>query len=200
MKNLAVFVSGNGSNLQAIIDAVKSGGLKVNIALALSDNKDAYALARAKEAGIKGIFIDPKIYKTKKEFEQEIISVLEKEKVEAIALAGFMRILSPEFISRYKNRILNVHPALLPSFKGAHGIKDAFDYGVKMTGVTIHFVDEDMDHGPIILQEALRVDDGDTLGSLEEKIHKAEHKLYPEAIRLFSEGKLKIEGRKVIIP
>ncbi|MDD4909731.1 MAG: phosphoribosylglycinamide formyltransferase [Candidatus Omnitrophica bacterium] len=199
MKNLAVFVSGNGSNLQAIIDAVKNGNLKVNIALALSDNKDAYALARAKEAGIKGIFIDPKIYKAKKEFEREIISVLEKEKVEAIALAGFMRILSPEFISRYKNRILNVHPALLPSFKGAHGIKDAFDYGVKMTGVTIHFVDENMDHGPIILQEALRVDDGDTLGSLEEKIHKVEHKLYPEAIRLFSEGKLKVEGRRVII-
>jgi len=197
MKNLAVFVSGRGSNLQAIIDAAKGGQIKMNIALVVSDNKDAHALVRAKEAGIKGIFIDPRLYASKREFEQAIIDNLEKEKIDVIALAGFMKILSPEFVARYKNRILNIHPALLPSFKGTQGIKDAFDYGVKVTGVTVHFVDEKMDHGPIILQKEVHVEETDILESLEEKIHKVEHELYPRALALYAEDKLKIEGRKV---
>ncbi|MCM8771042.1 MAG: phosphoribosylglycinamide formyltransferase [Candidatus Omnitrophica bacterium] len=199
MKNIAVFCSGKGTNLQAIIRAVKKGKLNVNLALVISDNKEAYALKRAKKAKIKNIFVDPKQFPLKADFEAKIIEYLEQEKIDLIVLAGFMRILSRDFVTRFKNRIINIHPALLPSFKGAHGIKDAFDYGVKVTGVTVHFVDELMDHGPIILQEALRVREDETLESLEARIHKIEHKLYPEAIRLFCEGKLKIEARKVKI-
>ncbi|MCM8779703.1 MAG: phosphoribosylglycinamide formyltransferase [Candidatus Omnitrophica bacterium] len=199
MKNIAVFCSGNGTNLQAIIDAVKAGKLKVNIALVISDNKEAYALKRAEDAKIKNIFIDPTGFTKKADFEKEIIKNLEPEKIDLIVLAGFMRILSADFVRRFKNTIINIHPALLPAFKGAHAIKDAFLYGVKVTGVSVHFVDEEMDHGPIILQRALEIEDADTLESLEAKIHKIEHQLYPEAIRLFAEGKLKIEGRRVKI-
>ncbi|MCX5703662.1 MAG: phosphoribosylglycinamide formyltransferase, partial [Candidatus Omnitrophica bacterium] len=133
------------------------------------------------------------------DFENKIIQHLEDCKIDLIVLAGFMRILSPEFVKNHKNKILNIHPAILPSFKGAQAIKDAFSYGVKVTGITVHFVDEEADHGPIILQQAVRIEEGETMESLEEKIHKIEHKLYPEAIRLFVEGKLRIEGRKILI-
>jgi len=197
--NFAVFASGFGSNLQAIIKAVKKGKLKARLALVVSDNKKAYALKLAKRAGIKNIFIDPALYKSKEDFEQEILKQLKLEKVDLIVLAGFMRIIGKTLLSNYPNSILNIHPALLPSFKGAHGIKDAFEYGVRITGVTVHFLDERMDHGPIILQGVIKVDDSDTLESLEKKIHQLEHKLYPEAIRLVAEGKAKINGRKVKI-
>ncbi|MDP2940389.1 MAG: phosphoribosylglycinamide formyltransferase [Candidatus Omnitrophota bacterium] len=199
MINIAVFCSGFGSNLQAIIRAVKKEKIKASLSLVLSDNKQAYALKRAKKAGIKTATIDPALFKTLEDFDTEALKYLEQEKIDLIVLAGFMRIISPVLINQYKNRILNIHPALLPSFKGTQAIKDAFDYGVKITGVTVHFVDERMDHGPIILQAPVKIDDNDTLGSLEKKIHKIEHKLYPEAIRLFVEGKLKVEGRGVKI-
>lgn len=199
MKNIAVFASGNGSNLQAIIDAIKNGKLKVNLALVISDNKDAFALTRAKKAGLNHIFLDPKKFANKEDFEEKIIRNLKKEKINLIVLAGFMRILSKNFVHAYKNKILNIHPSLLPSFKGSYGIKDTFDYGVKITGVTVHFVDEKMDHGPIILQEALKINKTDTLKSLEEKIHKIEHKIYPEAIKLFSLGKIRLKARKTVI-
>jgi len=195
--NIAVFCSGRGTNLQAIINAVKKGKLNVNIALVISDNKQAYALKRAKRAKIKNIFIDPKQFSAKADFEAKIIEHLEAEKIDLLVLAGFMRILSSAFVAKFKNSIINIHPALLPAFKGAHAIKDAFDYGVKVAGVTVHFVDELTDHGPIILQKALKIEEVDTLESLEKKIHKIEHNLYPEAIRLFAEGKLKIETRRV---
>ncbi len=195
--NIAVFVSGNGTNLQAIIDAVSRGEIKAEIALVVSDNKDAYALERAKRSGIKTFTLSPKGFKKREDYDKEIIKELKKHNVELVVLAGSMRLISSHFIKQYKNKIINIHPALLPSFKGTCGIKDAYFYGVKRTGVTIHFVDEDLDHGPIILQETLSIDENDTLEALEEKIHKIEHKLYPEAIRLFVEGKLKVEGRKV---
>ncbi|MCM8796727.1 MAG: phosphoribosylglycinamide formyltransferase [Candidatus Omnitrophica bacterium] len=199
MMNIAVFASGRGTNFNAIIKAVRAGKIKANLALLVCDNPDAGAIKKAKRAGIEVALIERKDFSSKREFEREIIRRLESHNIELIVLAGFMRILTADFVRRYAGRILNIHPALLPSFKGTEGIKDAFDYGVKITGVTAHFVDEEMDHGPIILQGALKIDESDTLESLEKKIHRLEHRLYPEAIRLFVEGRLKIEGRKVRI-
>lgn len=197
--NIAVLCSGSGTNLQAIIDKVVSGYINAKIALVLSDKKDAFALERAKKAGIETVVLDPKDYKTREEFDKEVIRNLKKRNVELVVLAGFMRLLSPYFIAEYKNRIMNVHPALLPSFKGSHGIKDALDHGVKVTGVTVHFVDEHLDNGPIILQRCVEIKSGDTEESLLERVHKEEHKIYPEAVKLFAEGRLKIEGRRVVI-
>jgi len=196
---IAVFASGRGTNLQAIIRAVKKGRLKAEIALVVSDNKHAYALKRSQKAGIRTLVVDPQDYPAAHLQEAKIIEELEKEGIALLVLAGYMRMLSEDFVKRYPNRIMNIHPALLPAFKGSHAIKDAFDYGVKVTGVTVHFVDEKMDHGPIILQQAVPVRQEDTLASLEKKIHRIEHKLYPEAIRLFCEGKLRIEQRKVML-
>jgi len=197
--NIAVFASGRGTNFGAIIRAVKKGKIKANLSLLLCDNPKAGALGRAKRAGIKIALVKREDFASKEDFENKIIAYLEENKIDLIALAGFMRMLSPEFVGRYRGHILNIHPALLPSFKGTQAIKDAFDYGVKVTGVTVHFVDEKMDHGPIILQQALKIEEDDTLESLEKKIHKIEHCLYPEAIRLYVEGKLKLEMRKVRI-
>ncbi|MDO8535852.1 MAG: phosphoribosylglycinamide formyltransferase [Candidatus Omnitrophota bacterium] len=198
MINIAVLCSGNGTNLQAIIDSVKDGYLPAKIALVLSDEKKAFALERAKNAGIETIGLDKKDYKTREDFDREIVGYLKKKNIELVVLAGFMRLLSPYFIKEYKNRIINIHPALLPSFKGARGIKDAIDHGVKVTGVTVHFVDEDLDNGPIILQKTVEVKENDTEETLLERVHKEEHIVYPEAIKLFAEGKIKIEGRKVV--
>lgn len=195
--NIAVLCSGSGTNLQAIIDSVKGGYIPAKIALVISDIKDAYALTRAKNAGIETLVLDKKDFKSREDFDREIIKNLKKKNVGLVVLAGFMRLLSDHFIKEYKNKIVNVHPALLPSFKGTHGIKDALDYGVKITGVTVHFVDEKLDNGPIILQAAVEIKTGDTEESLLERVHKEEHRIYPEAIKLFAEGKLKIEGRKV---
>jgi len=199
MKNIAVFASGRGTNFSAIIKAVKKGKINANLSLLVCDNPKAGAISRAKRAGIKTVLVERKDFKNKEDFEFKIIELLEKEKVDLVVLAGFMRLLGPELVRRYKGRILNIHPALLPSFKGIQAIKDAFDYCVKVTGVTAHFVDAEPDHGPIILQQAVEIEKGETPESLEKKIHKAEHKIYPQAIKLFTEGKLKIEGRKVII-
>ena len=195
--NIAVFCSGNGSNFQAIVDSVKRGEIKAKIALMVCDNPEAFALERAKGEGIKSLLVERKNFKTKDEFEAEIIKNLEKENIELICLAGFMRLVSPQFVQKYRNKILNIHPALLPSFKGTAGIKDALDYGVKVTSVTVHFVDEKLDHGPIILQQALEIEDGDTEESLASRIHLIEHQLYPQAIKFFVEGKLNLEGRRV---
>ena len=195
--NIAVFCSGNGTNLQAIIDAQKKGHITADLKLVVSDAPDCYALQRAKNAGIKTLVVERKDFKSKKEFEEEILKNLRKEKIGLIALAGYMWLLSSNFIKEYENKILNIHPALLPSFKGAHGIKDAFLYGVKVTGVTVHFVTSEMDAGPIILQVPVIVMEDDTEETLSEAIHREEHKIYPRAIQLFVEGRLKIEGRRV---
>ena len=197
--NIAVFASGRGTNFGAIIRAAKLGKIKANLSLLVCDTPKAGAIGRAKRAGIKIALIKREDFTNKEDFENKIIAHLEENEIDLIVLAGFMRMLSPEFVGRYTSRILNIHPALLPSFKGAEAIKDAFDYGVKVTGVTVHFVDEKMDHGPVILQQAVEIQENDTLESLERKIHKIEHRLYPEAIRLYVEGKLKLEGRKVRI-
>ena len=197
--NIAVFCSGSGTNLQAIIDSQKKGYIKAEIKLVVSDMPDCYALTRAKNAGIKTVVVERKNYKVKKDFEAEIINTLKKEGIGLIVLAGYMRMLSEDFIKAYENKILNIHPALLPSFKGTRGIKDAFEYGVKVTGPTVHFVTVDMDAGPVIMQSPVKVTEDDTEESLAQAIHEEEHKIYPRAIQLFVEGKLKIEGRKVRI-
>lgn len=195
--NIAVFASGRGTNFTAIIRAVKKGKIKANLPLLVCDNPNAPVINRAKRAGVKVALVKEKDFPTKNDFENRIIQLLEENNIELIVLAGFMRVLSQDFVARFKNKILNIHPALLPSFKGTQGIKDAIEYGVKVTGVTVHFVDEKVDCGPIILQKAVRIEETDTLESLESKIHKVEHKLYPQGIKLFVEGKLRIEGRKV---
>lgn len=197
--NIAVLCSGSGTNLQAIIDKVKSGYIPAKIALVVSDNKDAFAIVRAKTAGIETLILNPKDYKSREEFDREVVKALKRLDVQLVILAGFMRLLSPYFIKEYRHRIINIHPALLPSFKGAHGIKDALEYGVKVTGTTVHFVDEELDNGPIILQRAVDIKDSDTEETLLERMHAEEHKIYPEAIKLFAEGRVKVEGRIVRI-
>ena len=197
--NIAVLCSGSGTNLQAIIDSVKSGYIPAKIALVVSDNKDAFALERARKAGIETLMLDKNDFKKREDFDREIVKNLKKKDVGLVVLAGFMRLLSAYFIKEYRHKIINIHPALLPSFKGTHGIKDALEYGAKVIGPTVHFVDEELDHGAIILQKAVDVNDGDTEETLLERVHAAEHKIYPEAIKLFAEGKIKMEGRKVKI-
>jgi phosphoribosylglycinamide formyltransferase 1 len=199
VKRIAVFASGFGSNLQAIIDYNKDHGLSGEIALVFSNNKDAFALERAKESKIKSVFLDPSDYGTREEFDKKIIELLEEEKIDLVVLAGYMFLVSPTFVRKFKNRILNIHPALLPSFKGTHGIKDAYEYGVKVTGVTVHFVDEGLDSGPIIIQRAVDIDQDKSMEELEERIHRVEHEIYPLAVKYFCEDRLKIEGRKVKI-
>ncbi len=192
-----VFVSGEGTNLQAIIEAVKAEEIKAELALVFSNKRKAGALKRAEDAGIKTLFLDRKHYATPQSYERDIVINLKEEKIDFIVLAGYMKILSPFFIRTYPKKILNVHPSLLPSFKGARGIKDAFTYGAKVTGVTIHIVDDKMDHGPMIMQEAIKIKEKDTLETLEEKIHKIEHRIFPKGIALFVDGRLKIGPRKV---
>ncbi len=199
MQKFAVFISGNGTNLQAIIDAVKAGEIAAELALVVSDREEAYGLQRAERAGIKTLVFNPKNYTNRQSVDRDIVMALKELRIDFIVLAGYMRLFTPFFIKEYKNNILNVHPALLPSFKGVDGIKDAFTYGAKVTGVTVHFVDEKMDHGPIIAQEAVKVAEEDTIETLAAKIHAIEHKIYPRVIKMFVDGCLKIQARKVSV-
>ncbi len=197
--NIAVFCSGYGSNLQAIIDKTTDGYIPAKIALVVCDNDQAFALKRAEKAGIETLILDPRKFNTREAFDKEVIKELRNKKVSLVVLAGFMRLLSGHFIKEYENRIINIHPSLLPSFKGTHGVRDALEYGVKVTGPTVHFVDEKLDHGPIILQRSFDIKDDETEEGLLERMHKEEHKIYPEAIKLYVEGKLKIKGRRVTV-
>jgi phosphoribosylglycinamide formyltransferase 1 len=199
MKRIAVFASGYGSNLQALIDFSKNDDLYGEIVLVFSDKSGSYALQRAKNHGIKAVFLDTVQFGSRNQYDGQILRILEEEKIDLVVLAGYMLLIGQNIVEKFKNRIINIHPALLPSFKGVHGIKDAFDYGVKVTGVTVHFVDEGLDSGPIIMQQAVEVSEDDNSETLEEKIHIAEHKLYPLAVKYFCAGKLKVVGRKVLI-
>ena len=183
--NIAVFASGRGTNFSAIVRAAKRGKIPARIALLVCDNPKAAVIAKAKRAGVRVFLIKPGDSSSRSDFFQRIAVRLEEENIDLLVLAGFMRLLSPEFVRRFRFKILNIHPALLPSFKGVQGIEDAFRYGVKVTGVTVHFVDEEMDHGPIIQQAPVKIRENDTPESLEARIHKLEHAIYPEAIRLF---------------
>lgn len=188
MKRFAVFASGNGSNLQAIIEALKKKKIAANLAVVISDNKDAFALTRALKAGIPTVTVDPKAFKDRVAMDKAMIKELKDFNVEFVVLAGYMRILSAHFVRTFRHKVLNIHPSLLPSFKGAHAIRDAFAAGVNATGVTVHFVDEKVDHGPIIAQEALPIRKTDTLETLEARIHKLEHRMYPVVIDRFARG------------
>jgi phosphoribosylglycinamide formyltransferase-1 len=198
-KKFAVFASGHGSNLQAIIEATRAGDITADLALVFSNLRKARALERAREAGVETLCLVSKDYATPQSYERDIVIQLKDRDIDFIVLAGYMKIFTPYFIREFPNRIINIHPSLLPAFKGKQGIKDTFTYGTKVAGVTIHFVNDRMDAGPIIAQEAIRVKDDDTLESLEEKVHKLEHKMYPAAIQLYVENRLKIAGRKVHI-
>ncbi len=183
LPTLAVLCSGQGTNLQAILRALERGRLRARIGVVVSDQASALALERACRAGIPAVFIDPRRYTSRERFDRELSRTIERSSAGLIVLAGFMRILSSWFVRRYRNRILNIHPALLPAFPGTHGVRDALRHGVKVTGVTVHFVDQKVDHGPIILQEAVKVRPGDTEESLLARIHRVEHRLYPQAIQ-----------------
>lgn len=196
---IAVLVSGRGSNLQAIIDAIESGKINGRIEVVISNKTNSYALERAKRHKIEGVYIDPSPYKSREDYDRAIINVMENKDIELICLAGFMRILTPPFVKRYKEKIMNIHPSLLPSFPGLDAQKKALEYGVKISGATVHFVDEGLDSGLIILQSAVPVLDTDTPESLSERILQEEHKIYPEAVKAFTEGRLIIKGRRVFI-
>lgn len=198
-KKIGVVVSGRGSNLQSIIDHIAEGKLNVEIAVVVSDHKEAFALERAAKAGIPTAVVERKGCKDKAEFEDKIDAALRKAGAEVVVLAGFMRILTGHFISRWEHKIINIHPALLPSFKGLDAQGQAVDYGVKVAGCTVHFVDEGTDTGPIILQKVVPVLDDDTEETLAARILVEEHKALPEAIQLWAEGKLTIKGRKVYV-
>lgn len=197
---IGVLVSGRGSNLQAIIDNIEKGTLAAELAVVISDQADAYALERARKHAIPAVHISAKGYKGKREeYDKLLVRELQKHHVDLICLAGFMRIITPVLIKAFPNRILNIHPALLPAFPGLHVQKKAFEHGVKFSGCTVHFVDENMDTGPIIIQSVVPVLENDTEDSLSERILKQEHAIYSRAIQLFAEGRLKIEGRRVVI-
>lgn len=187
---LGVLISGSGSNLQAIIDKSEAGELPARVAVVISSRADVYGLERARNHNIPAIHIARKEFPDDVAYNHAILEELQEYGVELVVMAGYMRLLGKEILDAYPNRVMNIHPALLPSFAGAHAIKDALDYGVKVTGVTVHFANEIYDEGPIILQEAVPIQEDDTEETLAERIHAVEHIIYPRAIKLYCEGKL----------
>ncbi len=187
MTPVAVFCSGHGSNFQALLDATvrKKGRLPVRIALMISDNPKAYAIRRAALAGVPVCCLKPQLFPDRSAYEKVLIGILRSQKVEVVALAGFMRIFTPAFIRAYRGRIVNIHPSYLPAFKGAHAIRDAYRAGVRRTGVTVHLVTAKVDAGPVLAQKRVPVRRGDTLAALEARVHRTEHRLYPEALGRF---------------
>lgn len=194
---LGVLASGRGSNLQAIMDAAATGKIEAQVAVVISDNEGAFALERARRAGIPAEFVDPEAFSSKEEYEKAIVALLQRYGTGLVCLAGYMRMVGKVMLDAFWNKIINIHPALLPSFPGLHGQEQAWKHGVKYSGCTVHFVDEGMDTGPIIIQAVVPVYDDDTADTLSARILEQEHRIYPEAIRLFAGGKLKITGRKV---
>lgn len=198
-KNLAIFASGNGSNFEAIIKKIKDGTLSVGKCILITDRKSCFARTRARKNQIRDIFFDPSQYRDRKDYDKKIVEILDKEKIEAVVLAGYKRILSPVFIKHFENRILNIHPSLLPRFPGNNAIVRAFRQGSKVTGITIHFVDEGVDQGPVIAQEVIPIKDNTSLEELELKIHRKEHEFYPRILKLFLEDRIKVVGSEVKI-
>jgi len=201
MFTIGVLASGKGSNLQAIIDYIKEENLPIKVGVVLSDNPEAYALERAKKEGIKSLYIPPGKYKTflEPDVEKKYVEVLKENGVELVCLAGFMRVLKKTFLKSFPQRIINIHPSLLPAFPGLEAWKQAIDYGVRFSGCTVHFVEEGVDTGPIILQAVVPVLPDDTPETLHQRIQEKEHIIYPLAIRLIAEGRVSISGRKVYI-
>lgn len=196
---IAVFISGRGSNFRAIHDAILAGKVNAEIALVFSNRKEAPGLQLAQERNLETLFLNPKDYASREDYEKELIKEVRKRGVDLICLAGYMKILSTSFCAEFKNCIINIHPALLPSFPGLHVQKKALEWGVRYSGATVHFVTEDVDMGPIALQAVVPVYQDDTEESLSERILKEEHKIYPEAVKLFFEGRLEVRERRVFI-
>lgn len=196
MARIAVLASGSGTNLQALLDDEVVGP---QVVLVVSDRPEARALRRARDHEVATVVVEPSGFPSREEFDDAAAAVLEDAHVDVVVLAGFMRVLGPGFIRRFAGGIVNVHPALLPSFPGAHAVQDAMDYGVKVTGVTVHLVDEGVDTGPIILQEPVEVRDGEDWDALEKRIHEVEHRLLPRAVRAMAEGRVVVDGRTVRI-
>ncbi|VAV84744.1 Phosphoribosylglycinamide formyltransferase [hydrothermal vent metagenome] len=199
MTKVAVLASGGGTNLQSIIDAAEAGTLGAEVALVISDKPEAFALERAKKHSIKTAVVTKKDYPSREAFDKRLIEILKENSIELVVLAGFMRIISKQLIDAFPMRIMNIHPSLLPAFPGLDVQQKAIDYGVKFSGCTVHFIDEGVDTGPIIIQAAVPVTGDDTAESLSSRILKEEHRIYPEAIRLFCQGRLEVNGRKVFI-
>lgn len=198
---IGVLASGRGSNLQAILDACREGRLTGEVVVVVSDVGDAEALERARAAGVAAVHVRPGKYRTRlePEAEKELANTLVEHEVDVVALAGFMRILHDDFLRAFEGRIVNIHPSLLPSFPGLDAQRQAHEYGVKRTGATVHFVDPGIDTGPVILQEAVEVRDDDTRNSLAERILEVEHRIYPEALQLIADGRLRVRGRRVYV-
>lgn len=197
---IGVLASGSGSNLQTLIDQLHyDESCKIEISIVISDRKKAYALTRAKKAGIPSYVVIAQDFPDRHAFDERISELLDTHAVELIVLAGFMKLLQPAFVQKYRNRILNIHPALLPAFPGAHPVADTLAYGAKVSGVTVHFVDEGMDTGPIIAQKSVPVFDDDDEESLHARLQVEEHKLYPTVVKWYAENRISFAGRKVIV-
>jgi phosphoribosylglycinamide formyltransferase 1 len=200
---VAVLASGRGSNLQAIIDAIEAGTVQSKIVAVISNKKEAPALERARRQGLSAIFVDPKPYAgrpdSREAYDRELLDVLRQHDVELVLLAGYMKIVTPVLVEAFANRMMNIHPSLLPSFPGLDVQKKAIEWGCKLAGCTVHFVTEGVDEGPIILQAAVPIFDDDTPDILSARILEQEHKIYPRAVQLFAEGRLRVEGRRVFI-
>lgn len=196
---IAVLVSGSGSNLQAIIDASEKGEIPCRVGIVISNKADAYGLVRARKHAIPTEVISHKDFPSREEFDRRLVEIILQRGASLVCLAGFMRVLTPVFVRAFPNRILNIHPALLPSFPGTHGPGQALNHGVRFSGCTVHFLDEGVDTGPIVVQAVVPVFDDDTEETLAARILIQEHRIYPMAIRLFFQGRLKVEGRRVRI-
>lgn len=197
--NIGVLVSGSGTNLQCIIDACSRGELPGRVACVISNKADAYALERAKKAGIPALHLDHRAYSGREGYDEALVAALREFGVELVVMAGFMRIITPVLLNAFPMAVMNIHPALLPSFPGLHAARQALEYGAKVAGCTVHFVDSGTDTGPIILQAPVPILEGDTEETLSERIQKEEHRIYPEAVRLFAQGRLSVDGRLVRI-
>ena len=196
---IGVLISGSGTNLQAIIDAIEAGKLDAEIALVLSNKADAHGLTRARKHGIATEVLNHKNFASREAYDEAVVALLRARGVELVALAGFMRLLSPVFVKAYSNRIMNIHPALLPSFPGLHVQQKALEYGVRFSGCTVHFVNEECDEGPIIIQAVVPVFSDDTAETLAARILAQEHRIYPRAIQLYAERRLRMVGRRVVV-
>ncbi len=200
MKKIGVLLSGRGSNFKAIYNAIRTGKIRnAFISQVISNNSEAPGLLFARQEGINALYVNPADFHDRQAYDESIVNILKQSEVDVVCLAGYMRILSSDFVEAFKDRILNIHPSLLPSFPGLNAQKQALEYGVKITGCTVHFVDKKIDHGPIILQKAVEVMDSDTEKSLSERILKKEHEIYPEAVKLFLENRLVMNNRKILI-
>lgn len=198
-KNISFLVSGRGSNFQALAEQIQKGYINADIKAVISDKGDAPVLDKAEKMGIKSLFIDPKKFSSRESHEREVLHILHETETDLVVAAGYMRLLTPVFIEPFRNRIINIHPSLLPSFPGKNAQAQAIEHGVKIAGCTCHFIDEGTDTGPIIMQAAVSVDQGDTADTLSQKILKQEHRILGESVKLFCEDRIKIENRKVYI-